>query len=69
MKKNVGIIDKIFRIVVAIVIAYVLYAQLLVGVWAIVLGVFGFIMLVTALTGFCGIYKVFGFKTCPAKSK
>ena len=69
MKKNVGIIDKIFRIVVAIVIAYILYAKILVGVWAIVLGVFGLIMLVTALTGFCGIYKVFGFKTCPAKSK
>ncbi len=69
MEKNVGLIDKIFRIIVAIVIAYILYAQILTGVWAIVLGIFGFIMLATSLIGFCGIYKIFGCNTCPTKSK
>ncbi len=69
MKKNVGLIDKIIRVIIAIAIAYILYAKIVIGVWAIVLAVIGIIMIVTAAIGFCGLYTLFGFKTCPAKKE
>lgn len=69
MKKNVGLIDKIIRIVVAIIIAYLLYAGIVIGVWAIVLAIIGIAMIVTAAMGFCGLYTIFGIKTCPKKEE
>ena len=27
----------------------------------------GIVMVVTGITGFCGLYKLFGWNTCPAK--
>ncbi len=69
MKKNIGLIDKIVRILIAIAIAYAIYAKLIVGILAIVLAVFGIILIVTSIFGFCGLYALFGIKTCPTKSK
>ncbi len=69
MKKNVGLIDKIIRILIAIVIAYAIYAKLIVGILAIILAVFGIILIVTSIFGFCGLYTLFGIRTCPSKSK
>lgn len=68
MKKNVGLIDKIIRIIIAVVIAYLLYAKMITGVWAIVLAVVGVIMILTTVIGFCPLYVLFGIKTCPKKT-
>lgn len=69
MKSNVGLGDKIIRILIAVVIAVLIFIEILTGIWAIILGIFGGIMLVTAVVGFCGLYTVFGINTCPAKKK
>jgi hypothetical protein len=69
MKKNMGIFDKIIRFLFAIIIAYLIYSKVVVGVWAIVLGIFGVIFLITIVTGFCGLYPLFGINTCSAKEK
>ncbi|MCP4550659.1 MAG: DUF2892 domain-containing protein [Bacteroidetes bacterium] len=68
MKKNVGVLDKIIRLIIAAAIAYFIYSNVLIGVWAIVEAVVGAIMLLTALLECCGLYTVFGIKTCCAKS-
>lgn len=67
MKTNVGVIDKVIRILIAITVAVLIILGVLKGTWAIVLGIVGGVFLITALTGFCGLYTVFGIRTCPAK--
>ena len=70
MKKNVGNIDRVVRIVVALVIAYLLYSGTIVlsSFLGILLAVVGVIFLFTALVGWCAIYQLVGASTCPAKS-
>ncbi len=67
MNANVGTTDKIIRFLIAAAAAALILTNTLTGTWAIVAGVVGGIMLITGLTGFCGLYKVFGMSTCPMK--
>lgn len=63
MKKNVGKTDKIIRIIIALVIAGLgVYFK---SWW----GLLALLPLVTAITGFCGIYTLLGINTCPVKQK
>jgi hypothetical protein len=63
MKKNAGILDRIIRIIVGLlIIAGGYYYQ---SFWALV----GIIPLVSGLTGFCPFYGAFGLSTCPASEK
>ncbi|WP_086479793.1 YgaP family membrane protein [Oceanospirillum sanctuarii] len=60
--KNVGSVDKILRIVVGLV----LIALVFVGPqtpW----GWIGIVPLLTAVLGFCPLYKVIGVNTCKTK--
>jgi Protein of unknown function (DUF2892) len=62
MKTNVGGIDRILRIVLGLVLIG-LAATGSVGVW----GWIGVVPLATAALGFCPLYTVLGFSSCPAK--
>lgn len=65
MTTNVGKADKIIRAgigVLAVVLAFVLGIGSVGGMVAIVVAA---IALVTALVGFCPLYKLFGISTCP----
>lgn len=68
MSKNENGIDRIIRVVIAI--AAVAGAAALgfgtVGAW--ILLVVAAIMLVTAVTGFCPLYRVFGMSTCKVRA-
>jgi hypothetical protein len=62
MNRNVGGIDRILRIVLGLaLIALTLTGAI--GVW----GWVGLVPLATAAMGFCPLYTVLGFSTCPAK--
>jgi len=64
MKSNVGGIDRILRIVIGLVlIALTLTGTI--GVW----GWIGVVPLLTAAMGFCPLYTVLGFSSCPMKGK
>ncbi|MDA3907224.1 MAG: DUF2892 domain-containing protein [Bacteroidales bacterium] len=69
MKKNVGVIDKIIRIVAAVIIALLYYFEVISGTLGIVLIVVAIILLLTALLNFCGIYALFGCSTCSKKKE
>jgi hypothetical protein len=69
MKKNVGSIDKMIRLVIAAVLAILIIAGIITGVWATIAGVIAFAMVITSLFGFCGLYKLFGITTCPMKTE
>ncbi len=66
LKKNVGNLDKIIRIVlgVALLAGYFLNGG---GAYSWLYLVGAAIALVTALVGSCGLYTIFGFSTCPLK--
>ena len=56
MKKNMGTIDRIIRILLAIVVIILYMTGSIIGVTAIILGVLAFVFIVTSLIGFCPLY-------------
>lgn len=63
MKTNVGIIDRVIRIVVALIFIGLYFAQIITGTLAIVLLVLAGVFLLTALIRFCPLYLPFGINT------
>ena len=63
MKPNMGTEDKILRIVAAIVIAILYFANVISGTVAIVLLVFAAVFILTSLISFCPLYAPFGLST------
>ncbi|AMC10408.1 hypothetical protein Lupro_03700 [Lutibacter profundi] len=63
MKKNMGSIDKIIRVLVAVVIAVLYWQGIISGTLAIVLLVLGIVFLLTSLINFCPLYTIFGINT------
>jgi hypothetical protein len=56
MKKNMGTIDRIIRIILAIVVIVLYLTGSITGVAAIILGILAFVFIVTSLIGFCPLY-------------
>jgi len=69
MKKNVGSIDRIIRIVAAIVLSALYLMNIITGTLGIVLVVLAFIFAATSLVSFCPLYAMFGMSTCPVEGK
>ena len=63
MKKNMGTVDKVVRILVAIVIAGLYFANLISGTVAIILLVLAGIFILTSFISFCPLYLPFGIST------
>jgi hypothetical protein len=63
MKSNIGTIDKVIRILIAALITLLYFTHVISGTLGIVLLVFGGILLVTGILGFCGLYIPFGITT------
>lgn len=64
MKKNMGNIDRIIRVLIAAVIAVLFFMKIITGTLGIVLLALGAIFLLTSLVGFCPLYLPFGLTTC-----
>ena len=64
--KNEGPLDRGIRAVVG-VLALIAGFAMLSGVWQIVAGVVGLVLLATAAIGICPLYSVLGINTCPVK--
>ncbi|MEI2766620.1 MAG: DUF2892 domain-containing protein [Dermatophilaceae bacterium] len=63
MKANVGNADKGVRVAIAVVAA-ILALTVAAGALKVVLWAVAAIMLVTAVVGFCPLYRLFGMSTC-----
>ena len=63
MGQNVGMTDRIVRIILAVV--FIILA-LLYSAWWFIPAV---IALVTGIVGWCGLYKIFGWNTCSVEAK
>jgi ABC-type uncharacterized transport system permease subunit len=68
MKKNVGSIDKIVRLVIAVIAVYVAYKGMVASPWDYVLYAVAAIMVITSLMGSCPLFSIFGINTCKVKN-
>ncbi len=63
MEKNVGRIDRIVRAIFGVAIIFIgIYKK---SLW----GLIGIIPILSAITGFCLLYRVLGFSTCKTKKE
>lgn len=67
MKPNMGGADRIIRILVAGVLAYLYFSGTVTGTLGIVLLVLGGVFVLTSLVGFCPLYTLVGLNTCGRK--
>ena len=64
MKKNMGMIDRVARILIAIVVAILFFTKVITGTLGIVLLIFAGIFVLTSLVSFCPLYVPLGIRTC-----
>ncbi|HNW57261.1 MAG TPA: DUF2892 domain-containing protein [Bacteroidales bacterium] len=63
MKKNMGTIDRVIRILIAVVVLVLYFAHVISGTLAIILLILAGIFIVTSLIGFCPLYIPLGINT------
>lgn len=65
MKKNMGNIDRILRIIVALALGALYFMEIVTGTLGIVLLVVGVVFLLTSFVSFCPLYTMFKMSTRP----
>jgi len=68
MKKNMGTLDRVIRVLLAVVVAILYMNGSITGIAAIVLGVLAVVFIITSLIGFCPLYVPLNISTI-GKSK
>ena len=67
MKTNMGSLDRLVRVLLAIAVGVLILTNILTGVWAWILGALAIIFLITSAIGMCPLYLPFGLSTCKSK--
>ena len=67
MKKNMGGLDKVIRVVLAIVAGLLVYFEVVEGPLAYILLTIIGVFVITSLVGFCPLYGIFGINSCKTK--
>ncbi|MDP1547735.1 MAG: DUF2892 domain-containing protein [Anaerolineales bacterium] len=63
MKRNLSDIDRIVRVIVAALFAYLYFGGIVTGALGIVLVVLGAVFLFTSVVSFCPLYSLFKLST------
>lgn len=66
MTVNESTLDRGLRAVVGVLLVAAWVFGWFVGTLAVVLGIVGLVLLLTAAVGFCPLYRILGISTCPA---
>lgn len=64
MTKNIGTVDKVLRLSVAVAFAIAIVTNTVSGTLAWILGVGAIALTGTSLFSFCGLYTILGISTC-----
>ena len=64
MRKNVGSIDKLVRLLIAIALIVLFYLEIITGTLGIIALVLALVLSITSLVSFCPIYALFGLSSC-----
>ncbi|MBX7125103.1 MAG: DUF2892 domain-containing protein [Cyclobacteriaceae bacterium] len=65
MKKNVGNVDRIIRIVLALIMGILYFTGTVGGTVGLILLVLAGVFVLTSLVSYCPIYSLVGLNTCP----
>lgn len=63
MKKNIGTLDKVIRVLIALLIAFLYFSNLIPETLGIILIVISVVLVITSFISFCPLYQIFGIKT------
>lgn len=63
MKRNMSNLDRLIRVIVAAVFAYLYFGGIVTGVLGIILVVLAVVLLLTSIISFCPLYALFKIKT------
>jgi hypothetical protein len=69
MKKNMGTIDKIIRMIIAIAFIVLYFMGIIPGTIGLVLIALAVVFILTSFISFCPLYLPFGISTCELKKK
>jgi hypothetical protein len=66
MTKNIGTTDRIIRVIIALVLFFLvgIFENKIIQVFVLIASL---LTLFTVVTGWCGLYRVFGINTCKIK--
>jgi hypothetical protein len=67
MKQNIGSIDKLVRVLIAVTIGVLYFTNQITGTAAIILGIFAVVFLLTSVIGFCPLYLPLKLSTIKKK--
>lgn len=68
MKKNMGVLDKNIRLIIAAIIIILYYTNVISGTLAIILGIIGLVFVITTFVNFCPLYLPFNINTNKKKN-
>lgn len=68
MKKNMGNLDRVIRVLLAVVFAALYFTGTVGGTLGLVLVILGTVFVLTSLVSFCPLYTIVGLSTCPTKT-
>jgi hypothetical protein len=67
-EKNVGMIDRVIRIIFGIILLYLFAVNMIATPWSYLVGLIGVILLVTGVVGTCPLYSMLGMNTLGKKA-
>jgi hypothetical protein len=67
--KNMGWVDRLVRVIAAVLFAYLYFSGTVAGALGIILLVLGAIFILTSLVSFCPLYVPFKFSTVKKESE
>jgi hypothetical protein len=63
MKRNMSVVDRTIRVLIAAVVAVLYFTHVLSPMAGLILGILAVIFVVTSVVGFCPLYAIFGIST------
>lgn len=69
MKKNVGTLDRIIRLLISAVLVILYFTETITGTLGLIGLILAAVFALTSVFGFCPLYLPFGISTCKVDSK
>jgi Inner membrane protein YgaP-like, transmembrane domain len=67
-EKNVGMIDRVIRIILGIILLYLFAVNMVAAPWSYLVILIGLILLITGIIGTCPLYSMIGMNTLGKKA-
>jgi hypothetical protein len=67
MKKNMGNVDRIIRVIMAGIVGILIFTGTISGTFAIITGILATVFVITSFISFCPLYALVGLNTCENK--